>query len=93
MFHEMLLLDLDGRSDIYMFSVGWLESVQNYTERSRIILLCSDAVHDLYMMCARARVRVLQIRLNRRGLTLMVPDRKRILNIRFLMLSEGEYKH
>ena len=52
-----------------MFSVGWLESVQNYIERSRI-LLCSDAVHDLYMMYARARVRVLQIRLNRRGLTL-----------------------
>ena len=57
MFHEMLLLDLDGRSDI-MFSVGLLESVQNYIERSRI-LLCSDAVHDLYMMCARARVRIL----------------------------------
>ena len=61
-------------------------------ERFRI-LLCSDAVHDLYMMCARARVRVLQIRLNRRGLTLMVPDRKRILKIRFLMLSEGKYIH
>ena len=75
-----------------MFSVGWLESVQSYIERFRI-LLCSDAVHDLYMMCARARVRVLQIRLNRCGLTLMVPDRKRILMIRFLMLSEGEYKH
>ena len=78
MFHEMLLLDLDGRSD------RWLESVQNYIERFRI-LLYSDAVHDLYMMCARARVRVLQIRLNRRGLTLMVhvPDRKRILKIGF----------
>ena len=76
----------------YMFSVGWLESVQNYIERPRI-LLCSASVHDLYMMCARARVRVLQIRLNRCGLTPMVPDRKRILNIRFLMLSEGEYKH
>ena len=75
-----------------MFSVGWLESVQNYIERSRI-LLCIDAVHDLYMMCACTRVRVLQIRLNCRGLTLMVPDRKRILKIRFLMLSEGEYKH
>ena len=77
-----------------MFSVGWLKSVQNYVERFRI-LLCSDAVHDMYMMCARARVRVLQIRhgINRRGLTLMVPDLKRILKIRFLMLSEGEYKH
>ena len=75
-----------------MFSVGWLESVQNYIERSRI-LLCSDAVNNLYMMCARARVQELQIRLNRRGLTLMVPDRKRMLNIRFLMLSEGKYKH
>ena len=75
-----------------MFSVGWLEPVQNYIERSRI-LLCSDTVHDLYMTCARARVLVLQIRLNRRGLTLMVPDRKRILNIRFLMLSEREYKN
>ena len=71
---------------------GWLESVQNYIERSRI-LFCSDAVHDLYMMNARARVRVLQIRLNRRGLTLMVPDRKRILNIWVLMLTEREYKH
>ena len=58
-----------------MFSVGWLESVQNYIEHSRILhVLCSDAVHDLYMMCACARVRVLQIRLNRRDLTLMVPD-------------------